>query len=87
MNLEYDKEKDIWRGILDLTGTTQMYLGVGADSTRYKTAVAHNKEMYNKFRETVENTMKEILRVSPAGSQSFELSKNFLENNYGIGNA
>ena len=87
MELEYDRAKDLWRGVLDLTGTTQMYLGVGADSTRYKTAVAHNKEMYNKFRETVENTMKEILRVSPAGSQSFELSKNFLENNYGIGNA
>ena len=82
MELEYNKAKDSWRGVLDLTGTTQMYLGVGADSTRYKTAVAHNKEVYNKFKETVKDIMTEIMRVSPAGSPSFELAKVFIEENY-----
>ena len=47
MELEYNKAKDLWRGVLDLTGTTQMYLGIGSDSQRYKTAVTHNKEIYN----------------------------------------
>ena len=82
MELEYDRAKDLWRGVLDLTGTTQMYLGIGSDTQRYRAAVTHSKTEHDKFKQTVKNVMREIMRVSPAGSPSFELAKLFIDDNY-----
>ena len=42
----------------------------------------NNSKVYNKFKETVKDIMTEIMRVSPAGSPSFELAKVFIEENY-----